>query len=116
MKKLIPLTLFLLTGIFTVNAQVSDTVSINPGYTHQVYYSLQNGKTPAVDNTDWELGFQIRGFAASIIINSKNNVHLYRANKSAAQWTSMMVADTTGILNSTYELNNSDSTWDMGAF
>lgn len=121
MKKFIPfLTLFLLfIGFFSnkTNAQVvSETVTINPGYTHQVFYSLSNGAYPAVDNTNWDIAFQLRGFAASILINSKNNVQLFMANKSAAQWSTMVTADTTGIINSNYELHNSDISWDWGAF
>ena len=100
-----------------VSAQViSDSVTINPGYTHQVFYSLPNGGYPAVDNTNWDIAFQLRGFAASIMINSRNNVQLYKANKSIADWSTMVTADTTGIINAGYELHNSDLSWDLGAF
>ena len=105
---------------FSVNLKaqsiVNDSVIIGAGYTGQVYYNLQNGAYPAVSNTDWDLGFQLRGFAASITINSKNNVHLYRADKDISEWNTMMPSDTTGILNSNYELFNSDKSWDFGAF
>ena len=120
MKKqlFIPSLLVLLTSFtYTMNAQVvSQTVTINPGYTHQVYYSLPNGAFPAVDNTNWDIGFQLRGFAASITINSKNNVRLYRSMKSVADWSTMVTADTTGVINAGYELHNSDTTWNQGAF
>ncbi|MEP7263744.1 MAG: T9SS type A sorting domain-containing protein [Bacteroidota bacterium] len=117
MKKII-----LLISVFSIcisaalMAQViPQTVTINPGYHDQVYYSMQNGASPAVDNTNWDLGFQLRGFGASIIVNEKNNVKVYRANKSISSWASITVADTTGILNDTYRLHNSDISWDLGA-
>jgi hypothetical protein len=118
MKKIFTICccLFITAYFNSAFAQTADSVSIGAGYVNQVHYSLQNGAFPAVDNTNWELGFQIRGFAASIIINSKNNVHLYRSAKSAADWNTMTASDTTGYINSTYELNNSDESWDEGAF
>jgi hypothetical protein len=66
---------------------------------------------------DWDIAFQLRGFAASILINSKNNVKLYKADKAVSQWSSMTAYDTTGIVsNPAYELFNSDTSWDFGAF
>ncbi|MCE2846825.1 MAG: T9SS type A sorting domain-containing protein [Sphingobacteriales bacterium] len=95
---------------------IQDTVSIQPGYTHQVWYSLSNGDVDAHINTDWDLAFQLRGFAGSILINSKNNVRVWKANKAAAQWTGMTTSDTTGVVNNpAYELFNSDTSWDFGA-
>lgn len=101
-----------------VNGQMtSHVVSINPGYTNQTFYSMSNGILSSVSNTDWDLGFQLRGFAASIIINSKNNVQLWRANKSAADWSTMYAYDTNNVVNNaSYELVNSDTSWDYGAF
>lgn len=103
---------------FTSSAQMTaDMVSIQPGYTHQSFYSMSNGELSNVSNTDWDLAFQIRGFAASILINSKKGISLWKANKDASQWSSMTVSDTTGILSDpTYQLFNSDTSWDFGAF
>ena len=99
------------------NAQVvSKTVSIQPGYTNQTFYNMNSGVVSSVTNLDWDLGFQLRGFYASIIINSKNNVKLFKANKDASQWSSMVAYDTTGIIsNPAYELFNSDTSWNFGA-
>jgi hypothetical protein len=102
----------------TVNAsaQTSETVSINPGYTNQTFYSLQNGTINSIDNTDWDLGFQVSGWQAAVIINSKNNVHLYKAQKNISQWSSMVANDTTGVLVATNDLFNEDTTLFNGAF
>lgn len=120
MKKKLFLTIFGLLSLLittTSNAQIiADNVSIQPGYTNQTYYNMGIGTLSSVSNTDWDLGFQLRGFPASIIINSKNNVHLYKANKDVSQWSTMTAADTAGLLNVPNELFNSDTSWDWGAF
>jgi hypothetical protein len=113
------LSFTLLAGLITISsiAQTTDTVTANPGYTNQTFYSFTSGTVSSVSNLDWDLAFQLRGFAASILINSKNNVRLYKANKSVADWSSMSSADTTGIIStSTNELFNSDTSWNFGAF
>jgi hypothetical protein len=119
MKKLyqIILTLVILVCGAEVKAQmVSDIVSVGPGYTNQAFYSMSNGELSNVSNTDWDLAFQIRGFAASILINSKRGVNVWKANKDASQWASMTTADTTGIVSDpSYQLFNSDTSWDFGA-
>lgn len=98
------------------SAQTSETVSINPAYTNQTFYSLQNGTISSVDNTNWDLGFQVSGWQAAIIINSKNNVHLYNAQKNIGEWSSMVAGDTTGVLIAANELFNQDTTLFNGAF
>ena len=104
------------TLAFSANAQTTDTVTVNPGYTNQTFYSLSNGTVSSVSNLNWDLAFQLRGFAASILINSKNNVRLFNANKSAADWSTMTASDTNGIFSTpTNELFNSDTSWNFGA-
>ena len=118
MKKLLQAAIiFLLLCNIRVSAQmVADSVSIQSGYTNQAFYNMQNGTVSSVSNQDWDLGFQLRGFAASIIINSKNGVHLYKSSKDVSHWGMMSPSDTTGLLNYSNELFNSDSSWDVGAF
>jgi hypothetical protein len=108
----------LLLSIFTssVFAQQNETVTINPGYTHQAFYSMANGTVATPVNTDWDLAFQISGFEASILINSKNNVRLFDAGREASEWSQITPLDTIGYLNAAHELFNSDTTWRRGAF
>ncbi len=95
-------------------AQTNETVTVNPGYTNQTFYSLQNGILSSVSNTDWDLGFQVSGFEAAIIINGKNNVKLYDASKSISEWSSMVPSDTAGM--TTAEFFNNDAHIFAGAF
>lgn len=100
----------------TVLAQQNETVTINPGYTHQTFYSLANGTVVTPVNNDWDLAFQISGFEASILINSKNNVRLFNAGREVSDWNMITPFDTIGYLNPTHELINSDTSWRLGAF
>lgn len=52
-------------------AQVQQTVTTNTGYADQTFYSMANATVSTVSNTDWDLAFQISGFEAAILINSK---------------------------------------------
>lgn len=112
------LALFMTVAVNSSNAQlVTDMVSIQNGYTNQSFYSMVNGEVANVINTDWDIAFQLRGYAASILINSKRGVSLWKANKDISQWSSMTTADTTGIVSDpAYQLFNSDTSWDFGAF
>ena len=94
-------------------AFAQQTVSILPGYSHQTFYSLQNGVIKQEPNNNWDIAFQIDGFAASLRINSANGVTLHKVpNTDQAGWATV---DTAGI--SGWPLRyNSDQAWDGGAF
>lgn len=97
----------------TIHAQVAETVSLGPGYTEQVWYSLQNGVQQTRPAAEWDLAFEITGFTASILANTqKAGLVVYRAPFSAAQWNSL---DTAGIA-SWPVLHNADTSWSRGAF
>lgn len=50
---------------WSANAQVvSEVVSIQPGYTNQVFYNMNSGELSNITHTDWDIAFQLRGFAA----------------------------------------------------
>ncbi len=96
--------------------QVFDIVSIGAGYTNQSFYSMSNGEVSNVINTNWDLAFQISGFQASILVNGKNNVRLFRSGLDVNAWPSVTANDTIGKLNPSFELHNQDTSWWAGAF
>ena len=96
--------------------QVFDVVTIGPGYTDQDFYSMQNGTVSTVSNTNWDLAFQISGFQATILINSKNDVRLFKSGFDVNTWATLSYSDTIGVLNSSNELFNQDTSWWSGAF
>lgn len=96
--------------------QVYDVVQINPGYTNQAFYSMPNGEVSNISNTDWDLAFQISGFQATIQINGKNNVRLFKSGFSVNDWSNIIPLDTTGQLTPANELFNRDTSLWAGAF
>jgi len=111
------LVVLLSTGVKSYSqGPVYDVVSAGAGYTNQSFYSLQNGEVSNVSNTDWDLAFQISGFQASILVNGKNNVRLFRSGIDVNGWSNITANDTVGALNPANELLNQDTSWWSGAF
>lgn len=117
MKTIFYTCMLVLTYHTMVTAQViNDSVSINPGYTNQTFYSIGNGTKNSVSNSNWDIAFEINGQTASILINSKSMVTLYRPVDAVANWTSISYADTLANMVMGNELFNHDTSWGMGAF
>jgi len=111
MKKLIH---FLIAALIsTASVAQSDSISYQPGYTNQVYYSFANGEVKSSDNTTWDLAFGIGGFNTDIRINDGFGVELYLyPNGDTADWNNI---DTNGLQNWTPRYN-SDTSWSVTAF
>ncbi|MBL7964336.1 MAG: T9SS type A sorting domain-containing protein [Flavobacteriales bacterium] len=106
----------LLAAVFLsggAQAQVTETVSINPGYADQLWYSLQNGTVNSRPALEWDLAFELPGFTASILVNTiKPGFSVHRAPYSVSDWN---VLDTAGL--ATWPtLQNSDTSWSVGGF
>lgn len=111
MKRLI-LPVFLIFALSDLSAQIPDSVSLNPSYTNQVYYSMENGTVVNTSNKDWDLQISVNAFSASIRLNSGEGVELYApANQdtSIANWMNLDTANMT-------QLYDSDTGWEEGAF
>lgn len=117
LKTLLILT-FLLPFI-DASAQKVDSVEMGAGYGNDVYYSLRDGEIKKSPNNNWDLGFRTGFRSDGIFINSISSsmaprsakLYLYpKGDKSA--WSTF---DTTGMA-SWLEYQNSDSSWEFGAF
>lgn len=108
MKKSILFTL-LLGSYLPVHAQVQDSIKMMPGYTNESYYSLSNGEEANVDNTNWDIAFDLSGYGSSVRSNEHTGteVHLY----SGSDWATV---DTTGMTWDSY--HNSETSWSEGSF
>lgn len=106
--------LFTLTCLFSLQLSIAqETVSLNPAYSHESFYSLANGEVKSEPYNNWDLAFQISGFAASIRINAAKGLTLKKVpNADATAWA---VFDTAGY-DSWPFLYDSDESWDAGAF
>ncbi len=115
MKKMFTLSVFLLASA-SIYAQtaVYDSAIMEPGYAKQIWYSMQNGQVSNAPNNNWDLAFTTYFMGASAYINSAQGVALFAIpNTDISGFAS--VIDTTGYAN-WQTLNNSDTTWNQGAF
>lgn len=98
---------------FSINAQVSDTVSTGIGYVNGVYYSLENDEIHTVEAGNWDIAFTVAGRGQTIRTNGGHGVELYNyPNGDTSHWFSV---DTAGI-SGWKKYYNSDSLWTRGAF
>ena len=56
MNKILYSFLILILIDFNVLAQ-TQTISLQPSYANQSFFSLENGEVANLDNTDWDLAF-----------------------------------------------------------
>jgi len=112
-KRLLSISLLALFTITTQAQVIIDTVSVGAGYSNQKWYSLQNDEQGTQGKDNWDIGFEITGYAATILANTqKANFAVYKAPFSIANYATV---DTTNM-SSWPMLYNSDQTWDIGAF
>ena len=118
MKKISTL---LLVAIFSmaffgnqIKAQVvSENLSLEPGYTNDIFYSLTDGEVSNISRAGWDIAFYTNAFSAGIIINEGAGVSLYNyPNGDTAAWANF---DTTNMSSWT-PLYNSNEYWEDGAF
>ena len=91
----------------------SDTLSMNPGYTNDIFYSMNDGVVADVERAGWDIAFYTSAFSAGIIINEGSGVDLYTyPNGDTSSWASV---DSSGLY-SWKKLVNSAESWEDGAF
>ena len=115
MKKILTLS-FVLLASASLYAQtaVYDSVTMGAGYANQIWYSMANGEVSQAPNNNWDLAFTTYFMGASAYINSAQGVTLYAIpNTDISGFTTTI--DTSGYTN-WQSLNNSDTTWNKGAF
>lgn len=110
MKTKILLGIFIGAG-FTVSAQlVEDSIEMLPGYTNESYYSLSNDEQLNIDNTNWDLAFDLSGFGSSVRTNEHTGTEVYLYT-NGTDWTSV---DTAGM--QWNSMHNSETKWSVGSF
>ena len=109
MKKTLLFTSMMCLYLVSKAQIVEDSIYMLPGYTNESYYSFQNGEIQNIDNTSWDIAFDLSGYGASVRSNEHigTEVYLY----SGSDWQAV---DTTGIIWDTF--HNSETTWKIGAF
>ena len=111
MKYLI-LCISLLASVVIQAQLAADSITIGPGYANQVWYSFNDGELESEPRNNWDLGFEIQGFTASILFNynSGGQIWVYPSGDTS-DWQTI---DTTGLITWIPVLNNLED-WSEGA-
>ena len=97
---------------FNVLAQ-TQTISLQPSYANQSFFSLENGEVANLDNTDWDLAFSTATMSSSIRINGGMGTELYLYPLGdTTDWNSFNSSN----ISSWLPIHNSDTNWFLGAF
>tara|TARA_B100000900_G_scaffold203325_2_gene172405 strand:- start:31870 stop:33090 length:1221 start_codon:yes stop_codon:yes gene_type:complete len=113
MKKTI---IFLSTYFIFTTAIIAQSVqlSLNPGYSTQSFYSMQNGETQNVSSENWDIAFSVGSMSSAIRINDGKNVRLYSYTLGdTTDWNNINAGSTANIGPALY---NSETSWSVGAF
>jgi predicted lipoprotein with Yx(FWY)xxD motif len=116
--KLLPFTsaIILMMTISTGLAQIPmlpQTVSMDPGYTNEVYYQFNTQNATEVARNTWDISFRTMIMSSSILTNDGSGVTLWTyPYADTSGWASI---DTTGL--STWNpMYNDPTDWENGAF
>ena len=107
-------SLLVLTMIFTYNIYAqTQSISLQPSYTNQSFYSMENGEAANVDNADWDLAFSTGAMSSSIRINAGMGTELYLYPLGdTTDWNTFNSSN----ISSWTPIYNSDTNWLIGAF
>jgi hypothetical protein len=112
MKKHITLILILLLNAIALSAQDTDSVTMNSGYSMDVFYQLENGTTQTVAGAEWTVALSTGAQTSSIYINDGRGVVLYETTEDIANFATL---DTTGLVAWTKSYNEYND-WEHSAF
>ena len=97
---------------YSIYAQ-TQSISLQPSYTNQSFYSMENGEVANVDNADWDLAFSTGAMSSSIRINGGMGTELclYPLGDTT-DWNTFNSSN----ISSWTPIYNSDTNWLIGAF
>ena len=113
-KKLI-FTVLLSVLIVVTHAQSnSEFMTMNSGYTNQIFYSRADGEISNISNEDWDIAFSTDPYSSTIRINDGKGVELYTYHLGdTSSWLTINNSATNTVGDPMY---NSDLDWSIGAF
>jgi hypothetical protein len=114
MKKLYLLSVIILFSFFTkAQTIVYDSVSMDPGYQNEIYYSFYSGAKPSAIINEWDLAFSTNAMDVGLRINSINGANVWSVpSTDTSGWSTL---DSAGY-QSWQELHNTDTAMFYGAF
>ena len=112
MNKINFLSVFCIILSFSLYSQ-NQSISLQPSYTNQSFYSLENGEISNLNNSDWDLAFSTANMSSSIRINAGMGTELYSYPLGdTTDWNNFNSSN----LSSWLPIYNSDTNWFIGAF
>mgnify|MGYP001244829582 CR=1 FL=1 len=95
-------------------AQITESITLNPGYTNQCFYSMQNGEVINIPNDNWDVAFSTESFSSTIRTNDGKGVELYTYQYGdTSAWNQITVNANNDLSELMF---NSDTSWEYGAF
>ena len=119
MNRILSLILSIVAAV-AATAQTFETqsISMQPGYTHQVFFDFENGipsMNGEVANNNWSLAFMNEPMSASVFLNGGNGVEVYQIDGlSPVDFDSII--DTTGYASAFTRLYPDYTTWEGDPF
>jgi len=104
--------LFLSALSLSFAQEVEDSISMQPGYTNDVFYSLENGEVSAYSGSSWTVAFYNNAMSAAIMINDGRGVELFKVTDDISQFAN--ITDTIGLSTWT-QLYGTNATWRDGS-
>ena len=104
--------LFLSALSLSFAQEVEDSISMQPGYTNDVFYSLENGEVREYSGSSWTVAFYNSAMSAAIMINDGRGVELFKVTDDISQFAN--ITDTIGLSTWT-QLYGTDTTWSDGS-
>lgn len=92
---------------------VSDSVTMGPGYSNEIYYSMSAGIQGSAVRSTWDIAFRTNLMSASIITNDGSGVELY--TYPLADTSGWATVDIT-LIDTWKKMYNSTTDWETGAF
>ena len=112
MNKINFLSVFCIILSFSLYSQ-NQSISLQPSYTNQSFYSLENGEISNLNNSDWDLAFSTPNMSSSIRINAGMGTELYSYPLGdTTDWNNFNSSNLSNWL----PIYNSDTNWFIGAF
>ncbi len=118
MKKILQILAIAVITSNSLSAQwVTDSVSMGPGYTSNIFYAFGNGIQKTSSSSNWHIALSMNALdSASVFANQKGSqadfVKVYNIHKPISDWANVTLADT--MANDL--LYNGDDGWYQGAF
>ncbi|MEL6811840.1 MAG: T9SS type A sorting domain-containing protein [Bacteroidota bacterium] len=113
MKKLILSTIMMFMAMVTWAQETTVNLSLDAGYTNEIYYKLATENDIAYTAASWDVAFyRVSNFDLGVRVNDGTGIKVYEVANTPAGYDTVDVTDQSSWV----ELYNSDIEWKDGAF